>query len=183
MDWTNPTASKSVKEREVEMSSLAAGFAAWLCKRATNAQGEATPGSKGLNGKRSRLSDPEKETQKSPAIIAVDSSKRAPDGVLALGGSDQGALDEASATLEDQAPTEGSPNADQVLREAPLEAAADQAFLAKLTMVDPCRARMVYRLALSSYVQPMEWDHPSVDAPIPSPKVSQSIIDRWAPFN
>ena len=76
-------------------------------------------------------------------------------------GSDQSALDEASATLEDQDPTEGSPNADQVLREAPLEAAADQAFLARLTMVDLCRARMVYRLVLSSYVQPMEWDHPS----------------------
>ena len=106
VDWTDPTVSESAKEREVEMSSLAAGFAAWLCKRAANAQGEVTPGSKGPNGKSSRLSDPEKETQKSPAVIAVDSSERAPDGVLALGGSNQGALDEASATLEDQAPTE-----------------------------------------------------------------------------
>ena len=86
MDWTDPTVNESVKEREVEMSSLTAGFAKWLCKRAANSQGEATPGFKGPNGKSSRLSDPEKETQKSPAVIAVNSSERAPDDVLALGG-------------------------------------------------------------------------------------------------
>ena len=67
--------------------------------------------------------------------------------------------------------------------EAPSEVAADQAFLASLVMVGLCRARMVDRMVLSSYVQPMEWDHPSVDTPVLGPEVAQSIIDRWAPFN
>ena len=62
MDWTIPTISESAEEREAEMSSLATGFTVKMCKRATNAQGEATPGSEGPGGKRLRRSDPEKET-------------------------------------------------------------------------------------------------------------------------
>ena len=69
MDWTDPTVSGSTKEREVEMSSLTTGFAAWMDKRATNAEGEAVLGSEGLYGKRSRRSDSEDETQKSPVAI------------------------------------------------------------------------------------------------------------------
>ena len=55
------------------MSSLTARFTAQMSKRAINSQGEATPGSKDLDGKRSRWSDPEEETQKSLAVVAVDS--------------------------------------------------------------------------------------------------------------
>ena len=80
-------------------------------KRAANAQGEATPGSEGPDGKRSRLSDSKEDTQKSPTVIVVDSPERAPDDKLALGGSAQGALNKASATLEDRATDGGSPNA------------------------------------------------------------------------
>ena len=37
MDWTNPAVSESVEERETEMSSLVAGFAMRMHKRADNA--------------------------------------------------------------------------------------------------------------------------------------------------
>ena len=50
-------------------------------------------------------------------------------------------------------------------------------------MVGPCRARMVDRMVLSSYVQPMEWNSPSMDVPVPGPEAAQSIIDRRASFN
>ena len=50
MDWTDPIVSEFAKEREVEMSNLAIGFAEQMCKRAASAQGDATPGSEGLNG-------------------------------------------------------------------------------------------------------------------------------------
>ena len=55
------------------MSSLAARFATQMRKRAANSQGEATPGSEGPDGKHSRRSDPKEETQKSPAVVAVNS--------------------------------------------------------------------------------------------------------------
>ena len=158
------------------MSSLATRFAVKMRKRATNDQGEATPGSEGPGGKRSRRSDLKEETQKSPTVIDVDSPERAPDDLLAMRGFAQGALNEASITLEDLAPVGGSPNADQVLGEAHSEAATDRAFLARLAMAGPRMARMVDRMVLSSYVQPMEWDHPSVDAPVPGLETTQSII-------
>ena len=42
VDWTNPTASEPTEKREDDMSSLTAGFAARMCKRATSTQGETT---------------------------------------------------------------------------------------------------------------------------------------------
>ena len=106
-----------------------------------------------------------------------------PDGILALEGTAQGALLEAYETLEDRAPVEGFPNVDQVVGEAPSEVTADLAFLARLVMAGPRRMRMPSRIVLSSYVQPMEWDCPSMDTLAPGPKAAQSIIDCWAPFN
>ena len=82
----------------------------------------------------------------------MDSPERTPDDVLALEGSAQGVLKEASTTLEDRAPIGGSPNLNQVLGEAPSEATVDRAFLARLAMADQRRARMVDRTVLSSYV-------------------------------
>ena len=139
---------------------------------------EGYPASEGLDSKRSRRSDLEKETQKSPSVIVVDSPEQAPKGMLALGGSAQGALNDASAILEDRAPAGGSPNADQVLGEAHSEVVTDQAFLARLTIISLHKARMVDRIVLSSYVQSMEWDHPFVDAPVLGLEAAQSIIDR-----
>ena len=37
MDWVDPNASDPAEEREDDMSSLAARFAAWMLKRATSA--------------------------------------------------------------------------------------------------------------------------------------------------
>ena len=34
-------------------------------------------------------------------------------------------------------------------------------------MASPRKARMVDKIVLSSYIQPMEWDRPSVDTPVP----------------
>ena len=48
MDWTDPTISESIEEREVEMFGLLTGFATRMCKRAINAQEETTPASKFL---------------------------------------------------------------------------------------------------------------------------------------
>ena len=72
-----------------------------------------------------------------PTVIDVDSPERAPDGLLALGGFAQGALNKASATLEDLALIGGFPSADQVLGEAHSEATTDRAFLARLAMTGP----------------------------------------------
>ena len=82
----------------------------------------------------------------------MDSPKRTPDDVLAFEGSAQGALKEASTTLDDRAPIGESPNLNQVLGEAPSEAAVDLSFLARLAMVGQRKARMVDRMVLSSYV-------------------------------
>ena len=59
MDWFDLTISESTKEMEVEMSSLTIRFVVLMRKRATNAQGEATPDSEGLDHKRSRRFSPE----------------------------------------------------------------------------------------------------------------------------
>ena len=100
----------------------------------------------------------------------MDSPKRAPGGTLTLVGSAQGALTEACATLEGRAPVEGSLNANRAVGETSSEAAVDPAFLAQLAKAGPRKVRMPNRMVLSSYVQPMEWDHPSVDTPTPSPR-------------
>ena len=116
---------------------LASQFVARILKLVSNAQREATPGSEGPDSKCSRWFDSEEEAEESLVIIDMDSPKGALDGVLAL---------------KDQAPTRGSPDANQVSREALSEAAEDWAFLANLAMVDSRRARMVNRMELSSYV-------------------------------
>ena len=74
--------------------------------------------------------------------------------------------------LKDRAPAEGSHNADQVVGKAPSKAAADSLFLARLDMVGPHRARMPDKILLSSFVQPMKWDRPSVDTPSLGPKAT-----------
>ena len=55
------------------MSSLAARFAARMCKRGASAQRETTSGSLGPNDKRPKWSDPDGEVQKSPVVIIIDS--------------------------------------------------------------------------------------------------------------
>ena len=40
VDLTDPTAREPAEEGEDDMSSLAAGFAAWMCKRVVSSQGE-----------------------------------------------------------------------------------------------------------------------------------------------
>ena len=50
-------------------------------------------------------------------------------------------------------------------------------------MVGPHKARMPDRIVLTSFIQMMEWDRPSVDTPALGPEAAQSIIDHWAPFN
>ena len=82
MDWTDPTVSELVEEREAKMSSIAARFAVQMRKQATNAQGKATPGSEGPNNKDSRQSGLEEEAQKNLAVIVVDSPEQALDSVL-----------------------------------------------------------------------------------------------------
>ena len=75
MDWVDPLSSKPTEEREDDMSSLAARFAARMCKRATSAQRETTSGSKGPNSKRPKRSGPDKVVQKIPVVVTLDSPK------------------------------------------------------------------------------------------------------------
>ena len=86
MDLVDPIASEPNEEREDDMSSLAAGFSMWMHKRAVRAQGETTPDSKVPGSKRLKWSGPDKEAQKSPVVITVDSPERASDALSALEG-------------------------------------------------------------------------------------------------
>ena len=149
------------------MSSLAAEFAARMRKQVVDAHGESTPSSEGLSDKCSRLSSPEEEAQKSPTVIVVDSPEQVPFGEPRPGCSSGGLCNAG-----------GSYNANQVVVEAPSEVAADSSFLARLSMAGLRRARMSDRIVLSSFVQLIEWDRPSVDTPALGPEVAQSIIGR-----
>ena len=61
MDWVDPISSEPAEEREGDMSSLAAGFVALMCKRASSAQGETTLGSEVSSDKRPKWSGPDEE--------------------------------------------------------------------------------------------------------------------------
>ena len=73
MDWVDLISNEPTEEREDDMSSLAAGFAAHMCKRAVSAQRETTSGSKGLDGKRPKWSGPDEEVHKSSVVVTLDS--------------------------------------------------------------------------------------------------------------
>ena len=45
VDWIDPNANNPIEKKKDDMSNLAAGFTARMCKRAASAQGETTPGS------------------------------------------------------------------------------------------------------------------------------------------
>ena len=89
--------------------------------------------------------------------------------------------------MENGAPVEGSPNVDQVVIETPTVETANspplQARWSRLIIPGASRARLPDLLMLGSYVNPVEWGHPSMDTPALSPDEAQSIIDRWNPFN
>ena len=101
------------------MSSLAAGFAPRMRKRAASAQGETTPGSEVSSGKRPNRSGLNEEVQKSLTVITANSPKKAFDALPALEGAAQDASKEACASLEDGTPAERPPSADKVVGEAP----------------------------------------------------------------
>ena len=65
----------------------------------------------------------------------------------------------------------------------PLEATVGLLFLARLTNDGPRRPRGLDRLMLNSSINSMKWDQPSEDTSDPGPDATQSIIDRWNPFN
>ena len=75
MDWVDPLSSEPTEEREDDMSSLAARFAARMCKQARSAQMETTSGSEGPNSKRPKRTDPDKVVQKIPVVVTLDSPK------------------------------------------------------------------------------------------------------------
>ena len=57
----DPISSEPAEEREGDMSSLAAGFVALMCKRASSAQGETTLGSEVSSDKSPKWSCPDEE--------------------------------------------------------------------------------------------------------------------------
>ena len=65
MDWVDPNASDPAEEKDDDMSSLAAGFVAWMRERATSAQGETTPCFEVFGKKCPKWSGLDEEAQKS----------------------------------------------------------------------------------------------------------------------
>ena len=177
MDWVDPKASDSAKEWEDDMSSLTVGFVTRMHKRAASAQRETTPGSEVSSEKRLKRSSPDEEAQRSPVVIVVNSLEQASNALLALEGAAQDASREACASLKDGVPVGGPRNVDRVVREAPLEVVVGPFFPARLVNVSPLR------LVLNLPINPMMRDQPSTDTSVLSSNVSQSIIDRWNPFN
>ena len=62
VDWVDPNASDSTKDRVDDMSSLVVGFVAWMHEWASSAQGETTLGSEVSGGKHPKRSGPDEET-------------------------------------------------------------------------------------------------------------------------
>ena len=112
MDWVNPIFSEPTKEREGDMSNLAARFSARMRKRAVSTQGETTLSFEASSGKHLKRYGLDEEAQKSPTVIIVNSLERASDSLLAWEGAAQDASKEACALLEDATLTRRPPNAD-----------------------------------------------------------------------
>ena len=83
-----------------------------------------------------------------------------------MDGAAQEAPREACASLEDRVPTEGPPNANRVVVEAPLEIDAKLLFSTRLANADPRKLRGLDRLLFSTPIIPMKWEQPSTGAPI-----------------
>ena len=69
----DPISSELDEERGDDMSSLAVGFVARVCKQAASAQGEITLSFEVLSGKCPKRSSRDEEAQKSPTVITEDS--------------------------------------------------------------------------------------------------------------
>ena len=132
------------------MSSLAARFSARMHKRP--AQREITFGFEVSGEKHPKRSDPNKEAQKSPTVIVVDSPEQASDALLALKCALQDVSREACASLEDEVQIEEPHNADRVVRETPSEIAVGLSFSARLANAGPRKLSLPNWLMLGLYV-------------------------------
>ena len=74
VDWLDPPVSDPTEERKEYMSSLTAGFATCMCKRAVSAQGETTLGFEVFGRKRPKRSGLDEEAQKGSVVIIMDST-------------------------------------------------------------------------------------------------------------
>ena len=183
MDWTDPTISELAEEREVETSSLAAGFATRMRKRAANAQGETTPCSEGPDDKCFKQSGPAEEVQIIPVVIFMDSLKRASSALPDL----EGDAREGYASLEDGAPTGEPPLDGEVANEAlrieeaigPLPWAIQHC----LALYGARRTRPPNKLILGSYVKSLKWSRSSTDTSAPDQEVAQLHIRKCNPFD
>ena len=115
VDLVDPKASDLAKEREDDMSSLAARFSKRMRKRAISGQEETTSGFEVSGGKCLKRSGPNEEAQKSRGVITVDSQNEPPDALPTFEGASQDASREACASLEDGVPARGPPNAHGVV--------------------------------------------------------------------
>ena len=145
----NPGVSELTEEDEVEMFGLVSRFSARMRKRAASAQGETAPSFEVHGGKRPKLFGSDEEVEKSLTVINVDSPNRAFGALLALEDSPLGPSKEARVLPEGRIPTEGSPGAEGVVVEAPLEVAPAPSFLYRLASVGPRRTRTPEQLLLS----------------------------------
>ena len=112
----------------------------------------------------------------------MDSPERASDALCALEGAAQDDSKESCASLENGDLTEGPPNADQDVIEAP---SAETTFgqplqvrRSSLAIPNAHRARLPDRLMLGLYGKPMEWDRPLADMSTLGLDDGRAIIDR-----
>ena len=148
------------REREDDMSSLVAGFSAWMRKRAARAQGETTPGSEVPSNKRPKWSVLNDEVQRSPTVVTLDPPKQAFNALLALEGAAQGVPKETCASLEDGILAGGPPSANNVMDEAPSVETVVRPLLSarqfNLTISAPRGPRGPDMLVLNSPIKPMK---------------------------
>ena len=169
MEWTDPTVGEPAEESEDDMSSLAAGFATLMSKRAESFQVKTTPDPEVSINKRPKRSGSDEEAHNSIIVITVDSSERASGAFPVFEGATQEAPRATCASLEDGIPDGGPLNADRAVGKAPLEIVTELSFLARLANADPRRLNGPHRLMLKSPIIPMKWEQPLTGTPVPSP--------------
>ena len=95
----------------------------------------------------------------------------------------EGALNEASASLEEGILVGGPPNVDEIREKAPSGVPTALMLPPRLVDTEPIRKRLLDRLLLSMYVPPQERIYPPTGMVAPDPEGALEIIHLLSPFN
>ena len=113
--------------------------------------------------------------------------KRALSALPALEGDAIGVSLEACASLEDQAPTGETPLDDEATNDAlhveEVGGPPPRSRRHSLALFGALRTRPLEKMILSSYVKPLEWSRPAVDAPTPDYEAARLLVRKCNPFD